>query len=177
MEVYTSRWANRDLADLACVPVGISRGVPRFALPYQYRRVSELAPDDQAWAEQDPEAFRLSYLRQLGEIGADAILGRLERVSGGLPVVCLCYEDVHAGESCHRRYLADFLRARAGLVVPELEGHLPRRPDAPQQSLFDGSYREERTLVRRTDTGRAWRSTPEFRATRRPAASNPSSGS
>lgn len=137
VELYTSRWANAELAELRCQPVGISRGMPRFPVPYRYRQVRELAPDDLAWAERDVEAFRLSYLRQLREIGAGAILERLERVSGGLPVVCLCFEDVHAGQECHRRVLADHIHQETGTTIPELKaGDLPQREDAPEPRLF-----------------------------------------
>ena len=70
-------------------------------------------------------------------MGADAILARLEGVSGGLPVVTLCYEDVHAGQLCHRRYLADWLEEKARITVPELgPDMIPRRPDASEQTLF-----------------------------------------
>ena len=136
--LFTSRWANRELGDLECQPVGISRGTPRFPTGYRYRLARELAPGDRAWAEQDVGRFRAAYLHQIRDIGAAAILDRLERLSGGLPVVLLCYEDVRAGEGCHRRYLADFLLSEAGVEVPELgPGMLARRPDAPQPALFD----------------------------------------
>ncbi len=138
MRLYTSRWANKELADLECQPVGISRGVPRFRTGYRYKLVRELAPDNATWGLlDDPDAFRDSYLRQLEAIGADTILARLEAVSGGLPVVTLCYEDVQAGQLCHRRYLADWLEEKAGIQVPELRpGMIPRSPDVPEQTLF-----------------------------------------
>ena len=106
-------------------------------MPYEYRRVRELAPDNATWAEKDAEAFRLSYERQLAEIGADAILARLERVSGGLPVVLLCFEDVRQpGTWCHREHLAAWLREH-GAAVEELgPGKLPERPDVPAPRLF-----------------------------------------
>ena len=145
MDLFTSRWSNRALGGLACQPVGISRGTPRFPLPYKYLKVRELAPDNATWAEKDAEAFRLSYERQLGEIGADAILARLERVSGGLPVVLLCFEDVtQPGAWCHRIMLGEWLTER-GVRVSELEpGDLPERGDAPQPSLFRDLPRGER---------------------------------
>jgi hypothetical protein len=137
VDLFTSRWANKDLADLACQPVGISRGTPRFRTGYRYRLLRDLAPDDRTWGFlDDPDAFKESYLDQLRGICADAILARLEGVSGGLPVVMLCYERVPE-QACHRRYLADFLEGEAGVPVPELEpGMVPRSPDAPEQTLF-----------------------------------------
>jgi hypothetical protein len=138
VELFTSRWANKDLADLVCQPVGISRGTPRFSTGYRYRLLRELAPDDKTWGSlDDPDAFRTSYLDQLKRIGADAILARLDGVSGGLPIVMLCYENVLKGELCHRRYLAAFLEQEAGVPVPEwAPGMIPRHPDAPQPNLF-----------------------------------------
>ena len=54
-KLFTSRWANRDLAHLACQPVGISRGAPRFPVPYRYKMARELAPSRQAFGIEDPE--------------------------------------------------------------------------------------------------------------------------
>ena len=134
--VFTSHWRSPLLPDLDAVPVSISRGEPRQRLPFRYRRMRALAPDNQTWAMQNPEAFRLSYLRQLEDIGASAILDRLADLGDGLPSILLCWERL--GEVCHRRYLADYLRDRLGVEVPELQpGDLPRRPDAQEPTLFD----------------------------------------
>ncbi len=57
VEVFTSRWQNRKLADLACVPVGTSRGTPRFAVGYRYRMMRELAPSRSAFALEGPQEF------------------------------------------------------------------------------------------------------------------------
>jgi len=135
IELFTSRWANKELAQLKCQPVGISRGTPRFRTGFRYKLVRELAPDNEAWAAADDEgAFRASYIRQLEELGLDTILDRLARISrenGRLPLVLLCYEP--AGEFCHRHVLAAWLKER-GVDIKELQpGDLPRRPDAPQQ--------------------------------------------
>jgi hypothetical protein len=137
VELFTSRWANKELAELHCQPVGISRGIPRFKTGFRYKLVRELAPDSEAWAHAgDEEAFRASYIRQLEGLGLDAILDRLARISqenGGLPLVLLCYEP--AGEFCHRHVLSAWLREQ-GVQVRELEpSDLPQRghdPEAPQ---------------------------------------------
>jgi hypothetical protein len=135
IELFTSRWANKELAQLHCQPVGISRGTPRFRTGFRYKLVRELAPNNEAWAAgEDEEAFRASYIRQLEGLGLGAILSRLARISresGGGPLVLLCYEP--AGEFCHRHVLAAWLRER-GVDIRELEpGDLPRRPEAPQR--------------------------------------------
>jgi hypothetical protein len=136
--LFTSRWANKDLAELRCQPVGISRGTPRFRTGFRYRMARELAPDSEAWAQKEDEAeFRASYLRQLEALGLDAILGRLAgigREAGGLPVVLLCYEP--AGEFCHRHVLSEWLWGR-GVEIRELEpGDLPQRAEGSERRLF-----------------------------------------
>ena len=138
IELFTSRWANKELAELRCQPVGITRGTPRFRTGYRYKLARELAPDDETWAlAEDEEAFRASYIRQLEELGLEAILGRLAGISqeaGGLPLVLLCYEP--AGEFCHRHVLSAWLRGQ-GVEIGELEpGALPQPPEAPQRRLF-----------------------------------------
>ncbi len=138
IDIYTSRWADKSLAHLRCQPVGISRGNPRWKLPYRYRVARWLAPDDETWQHEDWDDFAASYRRQLDELGPDAIMGRLARISeetGGAALVLLCFEE--APQDCHRGLLLDWLRER-GVEVRELgAGDLPTRSDAPQRSLFD----------------------------------------
>lgn len=134
MRLYTSRWANKSLAELECAPVGISRGVPRFSTGYKYRLVRELAPGDAAWNAPDWESFQAAYVRQLEELGTEAILDRLERIGDGLPVVMLCYEQDPC--DCHRNTLSSWLRER-GVEIEELApGMLPERDGVPQPRLF-----------------------------------------
>ncbi len=146
-ELYTSRWQNGELRKLPVLPVGISRGVPKFRLGYRYRRLMELAPSQETFAIEDREEFERAYRQGLEQIGLETIMRKLERISreaGGLPLALLCFERVD--EFCHRHVLRDFLTER-GVEIRELEtGMLTGRPDAPQPSLFDTSYsyREER---------------------------------
>ena len=138
MRLYTSHWRSPLLADVDAQIVGISRGTPRGNPGFRYRIMRELAPSKATFALEDQEAFTVSYLRQLEDIGAPAILDRLEGISGGRDVVLLCWERlVDPGEWCHRRMLADYIEREAGTKVSELaSGDLPRRPDTSQQSLF-----------------------------------------
>lgn len=135
--LFTSRWADRDLAHLACQPVGISRGVPRFKTGYRYKMARELAPNDTAWNAPAWEGFAAAYRQQLEEIGLEAIVGRLERISeeaGGQPLVLLCFES--SPDDCHRGLLTAWLREQ-GITVRELQpGDLSQRPDAPELRLF-----------------------------------------
>jgi hypothetical protein len=142
--LLTSHWRNPELAELDAVMVGISRGVPRWSLPYRYKLVRSLAPGDEAWQMEDEEAFEASYRAQLDELGAETILACLERISEqhcGKPLCLLCWERLDGSdphEWCHRRVLADYLEQRTGTSILELApGDLPRRPDIPQPSLFE----------------------------------------
>jgi hypothetical protein len=98
--LFTSRWQNKKLAELGVVPVGISRGTPRFKLPYRYRMLRLLAPYREAFGIEDNEGFERTYLRQLEELGVEYIANRLRRIShehGGRPLVLLCFEDALKG--------------------------------------------------------------------------------
>jgi hypothetical protein len=138
IEIYTSHWRSPLLRDADAQVVGISRGTPRGNPGFRYRLARELAPSRAAFALEDREAFEEAYTRQLEEIGPRAILERLEALSRGRPTILLCWERLlDSGEWCHRRMLADYLRERAGIEVPEVApGDLPRRPDSPEPRLF-----------------------------------------
>jgi hypothetical protein len=62
------------------------------------------------------------YLRQLDET-ADKIraqLGEIQAKYPGQTLVLLCYEDVHAGKACHRRWFADWIAERFQVEIPEI---------------------------------------------------------
>ncbi len=123
VNLFTSRWANRGLARLPIVPVGISWGTPKFPVPYPYRLARLLAPSRETFALRDDEAFEESYLAGLEEIGPEKIAAVLTKISdevGGRPLALLCYEDVHAGQVCHRRMFAAWWEEQTGQVVKEL---------------------------------------------------------
>jgi hypothetical protein len=117
--------------------VSISRGQPRWRLPFKYRKLPALAPGDRSWNEEDQEAFERAYLDQLDALGAETILAKLEQIGGGRPVVMLCWERPEPAAFCHRWTLARFVEERTGTTVPELEhGMLAKKPTA-QPVLFD----------------------------------------
>ena len=143
LAVFTSRYANAGLAASAFVHVGITRYPPRFPLGYELKvNLVVLAPSAAMLAQAragrlSARAFKAQYVRQLEKFGAENILAALRQLQGkSKGIVLLCYEDVHAGERCHRRYLADWLKARAGLDVPELHdlGGPPPGPRAAKRS-------------------------------------------
>lgn len=107
---------------LVVQPVRISLGVPKFwpaaeRLPF----IAELAPD--GWMmSREGEAFGAAYLAKLDRIGVDLIAERFEAITtvhaGALAL--MCFEDVLAGQGCHRRLFADWWLERTGEVVPEV---------------------------------------------------------
>ena len=137
MRLFTSRWANRDLAHLRCVPTGISRGTPRFRTGFGYKLARELAPDDTVWGTADWPDFVEAYRRQLDGLGAEAIVDRLARISeqaGGVAVVMLCFE-ADPGD-CHRGTLSAWLRERGVKIEELVPGDLPEREDAMEMRPF-----------------------------------------
>jgi len=142
MEIFTSRWANRDLAHLDVVPVGISRGVPRWRTPYSYRLLRLLAPSRKTFALEDLEEYEASYLAGLDEIAPERIATEFHRISqehGGRPLALLCFENVLKGEKCHRRTFAAWLEERTGQEVPELAPGmvLPGTSSPALEALFE----------------------------------------
>jgi Protein of unknown function, DUF488 len=117
-------------------PVRITLGKPRFRLAYEYEEIRLLAPPPRVFALQDREEFEAAYRQHLDAVGAERLRQVFERVSGehgGRRLVLLCFENVLAGESCHRRMFARWWKEQTGQDVPELD---PARFD-PQQTLFN----------------------------------------
>ena len=138
MNLYTSRWQNREVEHLDLMPVGISRGVPKFPVRYRYRRIGELEPDGWMFSIKSDARFEEVYRRKLERFGAERIAELLRRVSdeeGGADLALLCYENVHAGEVCHRRMFARWWQERTGQHIEELRGKDERRR-AAQEALF-----------------------------------------
>lgn len=138
-DLFTSYWSNPELRKVHAAKLCISRGVPRWPLPFRYRRANLLAPSRETFALQSDEAFEREYLRELDEAGAEkiaAMLARISREEGGGPLVLLCWE--RPGEVCHRRTFAQWFEARSGQEVPELQFSLcPHKRQAAQPSLLE----------------------------------------
>ena len=97
--LFTSSWTNSELGSLNAQMVAISRGKPRWKLPFRHRVLSDLAPSREAFGLEDPAQFESVYRSGLEEIGLEKILEALERIrrdSGGRALVLLCWEP--AGE-------------------------------------------------------------------------------
>ena len=138
IELYTSHWRYPLLEHVDAQIVSISRGQPRRRLPFRYRKLTSLAPGNAAWNTPDQESFEEAYRTQLEELGIRTIIADLEHVSGGRPVVAVCWERLDdPDEWCHRTMLAHYLEEQVNIKVRELEpGMISPRPETPEPRLF-----------------------------------------
>lgn len=65
---------------------------------------------------------RRRYLDHRDERSTDvlAALADIANEHPGRPLVVLCFEDVHAGQSCHRTWFAEWMADRLGIAVEEV---------------------------------------------------------
>jgi len=106
-------------------PISITLGHPRFKLRYELGgRAKLLAPTRELFAVTDETEYFRGYDRQLADTGFQAIARELDELweNSGRPtgLVLCCFEDVWAGENCHRRSAARFWLDHTGQQVPEL---------------------------------------------------------
>ena len=98
-------------------------GYPRFWRHGPLVFVRELAPFGIFGKGLGPDEARRRYLDRL-DAHAETIvaeLAALARVHPGETLVLLCFEKrAHAGETCHRRWAAEWFADRYGIAVPEL---------------------------------------------------------
>jgi Protein of unknown function, DUF488 len=125
------------------VPVQASLGRPKFPLDYELREtVRELMPWGLLDKKLSDDEFTRRYRQRLDRLDLDALRAQFDAISKRhekRPVL-LCFEDVHAGEFCHRRVFADFWQERTGRRIPEvgsggtvhLDGHNERVIPASQ---------------------------------------------
>jgi hypothetical protein len=123
--IATSRYFPKDarVTLSGLVPLGHTVGTPRFGGP-EAGNLGLLAPHGLLGKDVTEEEFERRYRARLDEIGADKIRRVLSAIAdayGAAGVVLLCYEDVHAGESCHRRMFADWWQEQTGETVDELD--------------------------------------------------------
>jgi hypothetical protein len=134
LKLATSRYQERDLIIASgLAPVRITLGAPKFDLGYELAgEIPELAPSRRIFGL-PWEHFEPAYLEQLEHVDWPDIERRLGAIvaSRGAPGgVMLCFENVLAGEHCHRRLVAEWIEDQTGLVVPELS----RADESPGQA-------------------------------------------
>jgi hypothetical protein len=124
-ELYAARYgAHGPLSSGAVVPVRISMIDPRelLDLPYEIAAsVPELMPERDHLGEW--RNFSPRFWRKLDTIGPEKILPKLAGISndhGGRPLALCCFEDLTAGDECHRAVVMASLRDVAGVEVREI---------------------------------------------------------
>jgi hypothetical protein len=103
------------------VPCSTTVGLPRF---WGSRPQLEDARVAAPWGllNLEGDEFDRRYLARL-DARADRIVATLADIAQRHPgerLVLLCFEDVHAGQHCHRRTFAEWWEQRFGVAVPEL---------------------------------------------------------
>jgi hypothetical protein len=105
------------------VPVRTTVGKPRWPLGYELKHeVRELAP--YGLMKLNGAEFEAAYRTKLERLDRAALMERFEAISAqerGRRLVLLCFEDVWAGQACHRRTFAAWFEERTGQAVPEIE--------------------------------------------------------
>jgi hypothetical protein len=104
------------------VPIRTTVGAPRFWRHGPLDFVKELAPFGIFGKGLPTDVARRRYLDRM-EAKVDqsvAALADLTRQHPGERLCVLCFEDVHAGQECHRRWFAEWFEHRFGLEVPEV---------------------------------------------------------
>jgi hypothetical protein len=122
--LFTSRYAEPAVVAFDGLKVRTTVGYPRFLKLKSTLDgfVRELAPFGIFGKDLSPGEFRRAYFKRLDEIGADTIRTRLDELHTASPsgrAAALCFERI--GEPCHRRWAAEWIKRKLGLVVPELE--------------------------------------------------------
>jgi hypothetical protein len=107
------------------VPIRSTVGEPKFWRGPPLVFVRALAPYGDFGRHLPTDEARRRYLARLDRHAEEIVtaLAALARSHPDQPLVVLCFEDVHAGQVCHRRWFAEWMQDRHGVEFPEL------RPD------------------------------------------------
>ena len=148
MAILTSRYGNKELRNDGYYPVGISIGKPRFKTGYEIREQCYALAPKGYMLKMEYEPYREAYFKKLEEIGADKIIGIVQRMDEraqeeGKTLVLLCYEDLRKPDQwCHRTLFAEGWQKMTGEVINELEEAdvKPQKAETasvPQQSIIN----------------------------------------
>ena len=137
VNLYTSRFSNKELETGKYTVVGIVRSMPKFTVKYQISgNIMQIAPPRYLWNENNRERFREPYFRHLEKSGYSVIEAIINRyIQFGKDIVFCCYEDVRKpGEWCHRLVFAEWWYEKTGVRIEELRDSspIPRTKDKNQ---------------------------------------------
>jgi hypothetical protein len=109
------------------VPVRTTVGAPRFWRSDSMGDlvvIAEIAPHGVFRNRKLPELEdqERAYLLRCDDFASDIVhrLAETARAYPGETLCLLCFEDVHAGQVCHRRWFAEWFEKRYGIAIPEL---------------------------------------------------------
>ncbi len=123
VQIATSRYWSKALHEASgLVPLGHTVGAPKFGAP-QAGNIGMLAPHGLMSRELSDRQFTKLYRQRLDQFGVEkieAVLAAIAAAYDAPGVVLCCFEDVNAGEFCHRRVLAKWWQEQTGDQVPEL---------------------------------------------------------
>lgn len=136
-KVYTSRYANPELAAGDYTVVGVTRGAPKFALKYNLSgNIIQIAPPGWLFSENNRERFTPQYFWHMEKTGVTRIKDILEQyLALGKDVVLCCYEDVRKqDEWCHRLVFAEWWETKTGIRIVELGDPSGIKPTAEKKA-------------------------------------------
>jgi hypothetical protein len=122
--IYTSKFQHKGISNKIYIPVRISRGSPRFKIPYQIEAtIPSLMPTYEMWRK----GYSGAQYWDLLDARYDEIMTSIEAIRKGQKrsLVMLCFCDVPlivvpGGKWCHRQIFADWWKKNTGEEVKEL---------------------------------------------------------
>ncbi len=119
--LLTSRYASHRAEHGIAVATSVGR--PKWPLDYELdHELRDLAPYGLLHRNLPWDQFEAGYRARLDRVGPDRLRAQFDAIQhGGRPLVLLCFEDVHAGQPCHRRIAAAWLEEHGFGPVPEVE--------------------------------------------------------
>ena len=132
-KIYTGYFARaKQYERKGLIPVSIARFSPKWF--YSLLEYKDLAPKAEMLKMKEGSYTR-KFNEILSKIDPNKVVEELKSISGGHPVVLLCYEK--PGDFCHRHLVAEWLAQNTDFEVKEFMGFQKKKtPDGVQGSLF-----------------------------------------
>jgi len=114
MKIYTGNFANaKKYRENGLVTISIAR----FARYYSGEKMTELAPPASMIHDKESEYVPKFEKEVLATLNAESVYNKISSITGGKDAILLCYEK--AGDFCHRRLVADWLKQNLSIEVEE----------------------------------------------------------
>lgn len=147
-KIYTSYYSNpylREISQNELVRISISLYPPKGWTEKGGLHYYPLCPSKEIFehvkSTGDHKTYRQALLDQLSKLDPHQVVKDLINMSGGKPVVLLCYESpiptVGDYIFCHRTVVGQWLSSNLGIIVPELtQKHVQNLIKSDETSLF-----------------------------------------